>query len=99
MDAKQFLAEFGYIANAANGVQRLRELILSLAFKGDLCPNSSVSADALLQSIEFQRAQLNVETRNQRLARQGLGFDTSNGPYPIPANWRWVNLSSVGHTW
>jgi len=36
MDAKQFLAEFGHIVNAPEGVQRLREMILFLAASGDL---------------------------------------------------------------
>ena len=36
MDAKQFLAEFGHIANAPGGVMRLRELIFSLASDGRL---------------------------------------------------------------
>ena len=36
MDAKQFLAEFGHIANAPGGVVRLRELILRLATQGKL---------------------------------------------------------------
>jgi type I restriction enzyme S subunit len=36
MDAQQFLAEFGHIANAPGGVTRLRELIFSLASAGKL---------------------------------------------------------------
>ncbi len=99
MDARQFLAEFGHISDAPQGVERLRELILSLAFKGDLCPNSSQSADSLLRSIGDQRELLNAETRNQRLTRQDLLLRCSNGPFRIPENWRWASLSTVGHTW
>lgn len=40
MDAQQFLAEFGHIANAPGGVARLRELIFSLASDGKLLANS-----------------------------------------------------------
>ena len=36
MDAQRFLAEFGHIANAPNGIARLRELILALAVQGRL---------------------------------------------------------------
>lgn len=36
MDAQQFLAEFGHIANAPGGVARLRELVLALAVQGRL---------------------------------------------------------------
>lgn len=36
MDARQFLAEFGHIANAPGGVARLRDLVYSLASEGTL---------------------------------------------------------------
>lgn len=39
MDAQQFLAEFGHIANAPGGVARLRELVFSLASDGKLLAN------------------------------------------------------------
>lgn len=99
MNAQEFLAEFGHIADAPRGMQRLRELILSLAFQGDLCPNSPNSADELLKSIELQREQFNAETRVQRLTRQRQDNQPTRGPYLIPETWRWVTLSTVGHTW
>lgn len=40
MDAQQFLAEFGHIANAPGGMARLRELIFSLASDGKLLDES-----------------------------------------------------------
>lgn len=99
MDAQQFLAEFGHIANAPGGVARLRELILSLAFKGELCLPSDESSDALLDDIERQRLDFNGETRKQRLTRQSITSEAVVGPYEIPKHWRWVSLSTVGHTW
>lgn len=99
MDAQKFLAEFGHIANAPGGVARLRELILSLAFKGELCLPSDESSDALLDDIERQRLDFNGETRKQRLTRQSITSETVVGPYEIPKHWRWVSLSTVGHTW
>jgi hypothetical protein len=36
MDAQQFLAEFGHIANAPGGIAKLRDLILRLAVQGKL---------------------------------------------------------------
>lgn len=99
MDAQQFLAEFGHIANAPGGVARLRELVLSLAFKGELCPHSSEFSDALLKDIERQRLELNGETRKQRLTRQSAEAEIVVGPYAIPRHWRWTSLSTVGHTW
>lgn len=55
MDAQQFLAEFGHIANAPGGVERLRELVLHLAVSGNLIVTESpVDAAPLLDSIVKQ---------------------------------------------
>lgn len=58
MDAKQFLAEFGYIANAPNGVQRLREMIYQLAVTGGLSANEGQNGQELLESIKERRKEL-----------------------------------------
>ncbi|NYT83772.1 restriction endonuclease subunit S [Alcaligenaceae bacterium] len=56
MDAQQFLAEFGHIANSPEGVDQLRELILHLAVTGDLISTDApVDASPLLDSIEKQK--------------------------------------------
>ena len=99
MDARQFLAEFRYIANAPGGVARLRELVLSLAFKGELCSPSDETSNTLLDDIERQRLDFNGETRKQRLTRQSNATTNAVGPYEIPKHWSWVSLSTVGHTW
>jgi type I restriction enzyme S subunit len=63
MDAQQFLAEFGHIANAPGGMARLRELILHLAVSGDLIQaEEPVDALPLLKSIERQK-QEHLETK------------------------------------
>lgn len=53
MDAQEFLAEFGYIANAPGGIARLRELILALAVQGRLVEQleSAESADVQVEKI------------------------------------------------
>lgn len=53
MDAQQFLAEFGPIANAPGGIVRLRELILALAVQGRLVEQleSAESADVQVEKI------------------------------------------------
>lgn len=56
MDAQQFLAEFGHIANAPGGTAQLQELILHLAVSGDLVvTDSPVDASPLLAAIEQQK--------------------------------------------
>ena len=83
MDAQQFLSEFGLIANAPGGIKRLRELILTLAFKGDLCSHSDGSSDLLLMDIERQRLAFNGESRKQRLTRLSTETENIDGPYEI----------------
>ena len=99
MDAQQFLAEFGHVANAPGGVARLRELVLSLAFNGSLCAASNESIESLLDDLERQREAANIETRKQRLTRKSAEGTRFGGPFSIPDSWRWVSLSAVGHTW
>ncbi|HEV2149943.1 MAG TPA: restriction endonuclease subunit S [Longimicrobiaceae bacterium] len=99
MDAQHFLTEFGHIANALGGTTRLRDLILSLAFKGQLCPHSQHSSDSLLADIQRLRLAFDGETRKQRITRQSVEAAGIAGPYTIPAHWAWVSLSTVGHTW
>jgi type I restriction enzyme, S subunit len=53
MDAQQFLTEFGPIASAPNGVQKLREMVLQLAVMGRLIEQSVEEGDghSLLDQI------------------------------------------------
>jgi type I restriction enzyme, S subunit len=99
MHAQQFLAVFGHVANAPEGVARLRSLVLSLAFCGRLCTASSDSVESLIDDLEDQRAVARVGPRNQRLAQQHAHRRKEEGPFAIPENWRWISLSALGHTW
>ncbi len=56
MDAQNFLAEFGHLANAPGGVGKLRELVLQLAVSGDLTiAETPIDAAPLLETIEKQK--------------------------------------------
>lgn len=43
MTIETFFANFGHLADAPNGVQKLRELILQLAVQGKLVPQVEAS--------------------------------------------------------
>ena len=59
MDAKQFLAEFGHIANVPNGVARLRELVLHLAISGRLTNQlKGENAAEFFAELAFERERL-----------------------------------------
>jgi type I restriction enzyme, S subunit len=84
--------------SAANGIQKLRELILTLAMQGKLVPQhrSDAPASQLLKEIEAEK---------KRLAKEGKikapkplpEITSSDAPYALPQGWQWVWLGSVGN--
>lgn len=94
MDAQQFLAEFGHIANAPDGVARLRELVLQLAISGRLVlpdGNETPIRESIERAVE-QRRQYERDnglrpTHNRKLA--------SAIPYSIPQHWQWEALENL----
>lgn len=93
MDAQQFLAEFGHIANAPGGVARLRELILQLALTGRLVdqrPEDS-NVDNALAELSRQRQALLLE-QNLPPTRKHKNLEAPEGWFQIPGSWRWEFL-------
>jgi type I restriction enzyme S subunit len=96
MDAQQFLADFGHIADAPGGVTRLRELVLQLAISGRLSERvlGDTSADALIE--------LNRERRKALVAQKSLKrqpdpkqVDKGDQPWALPDGWTWTRLGYV----
>ena len=60
MTVETFFANFGHLADAPNGVQKLRELILQLAVQGKLVPQDPKDepASVLLGKFKNERKQL-----------------------------------------
>jgi type I restriction enzyme S subunit len=96
MDAQQFLAEFGRIANAPEGVAQLRELILQLAISGRLTERvpGETTAGAL---IERNRERQKALIAQKALKRQpDLKHVTkSDKPWELPDGWVWTRLGYV----
>jgi type I restriction enzyme, S subunit len=96
MDAKQFLAEFGHIANAPGGVVRLRELILQLAIQGKLINSdiASESSQISLASLKAIKAQL---VADKKLPREKPYPEISVAELPIdrPLHWEWARFGDV----
>ncbi|MEZ4529195.1 MAG: hypothetical protein R2941_25055 [Desulfobacterales bacterium] len=60
MNPERFFENFAFFADAPNGVQKLRELILQLAVQGKLVPQNPKDepASVLLDRIKTEREQL-----------------------------------------
>lgn len=94
MNAQQFLAGFGHIANAPGGAARLRELVLQLAISGRLVERVSTDApvaDSLIRAAMQRTAyELALELRATRLHPP-----LTTSPFTIPEHWRWVRLEQL----
>src|SRR5262245_1817164 len=96
MDAKQFLGEFGHIASAPGGVQRLRGLLLQLAVSGHLVQRDQAEepVEVALAEAERHRVQFEIDFE---LRRTPLHPDLREDehPYEIPDHWHWQRLERI----
>jgi type I restriction enzyme S subunit len=58
MFIETFLANYGHLVDAPNGVRKLRELILQLAVQGKLVPQDpkGESAEVLLEKVRKEKS-------------------------------------------
>lgn len=94
MDAQQFLAEFGHIANAPGGVGKLRELVIQLAISGWLVERieSEGTASPVIEAAADLRCAYEEEL-DLRATRLHPPLDS--GPFPIPDHWQWTRLEQL----
>jgi type I restriction enzyme S subunit len=96
MDTQQFLAEFGHIANAPNGIAQLRELVLCLAMQGKLLPQDpgeSTAAELLLR-VEQDRARL-ISSGAIKSPKPWPEIDPGDISHALPSNWAWVRFGEI----
>lgn len=96
MSERLLIENFDQLASAPDGIRKLRELVLLLAFQGKLAPpdETVVQVDDLIQEITNEKATL----ATQRLLRPEKPLPEitqSEIPYPLPRNWRWVRLGDI----
>jgi type I restriction enzyme S subunit len=82
MDTKLFLENFGTIADAPGGIERLRELIIGLAIAGGL--STMLDGDSGVK-------ELIVECQRHRNPHSEM----SEPRFTIPNRWAWVPLASI----
>ena len=97
MDTTTFFDNFDRLAQAPNGVAKLRELILQMAVSGKLVPQdpSDEPASVLLSRLATERERKSVDVRTAD--RHLPSIDLPKAPFPIPPEWQWARLGNVAH--
>ena len=90
------IEQFDLLATSTGGIAKLRELILSLAVRGQLVPQDPTDepASELLKKIRAEKDRLIAEgkiKRDKPLAE--IGEDEK--PYELPEGWEWTRLGHL----
>jgi type I restriction enzyme, S subunit len=85
VNLETFYENFELLAEAPNGVQKLRELILQLAVQGKLVPQDPNDEPACGTLERISKAKGNLSKRE-------MWLDISAIPFNVPSSWAWVTL-------
>ena len=96
MDTKTFLDNFGHIVYAPNGIQKMKEFILTLAMQGELVPQSSTEQDAgeLLEETEVIKQKL-IKQRKIKETKALPEIKPEEIPHVLPSTWQWVRFGNI----
>ncbi|MDJ0600045.1 MAG: restriction endonuclease subunit S [Crocosphaera sp.] len=96
MNLETFFNHFELLADAPNGVQKLRELILQLAVMGKLVPQdkNDEPASVLLEKIKVEKAEL-VKEKKIKKYKPLPPITDDEIPYDLPIVWEWVRLGDI----
>lgn len=81
---------------APDGIQKLRELILTLAMQGKLVPQDPKDqpASELLKEIEAEKQKL-VKAKKIKKPKTLPEITPEGVPYELPQGWEWVRLEAL----
>jgi type I restriction enzyme, S subunit len=87
---------FDIAFDALGGVEKLRELILTLAMLGKLVPQDSAEqpASELLKEIETKKLQL-AKKKEVKKSISATRIKAEEAPYKLPDGWEWVRLEQI----
>ena len=88
------LSNLNLLATAPGGVDRLRELILTLAVQGKLVPQDPADepASVLLQKIRAEKDRLIAEGKIKK-GKPLVAIADEEKPFELPVGWEWVQLA------
>lgn len=84
--------------SAPEGIQKLRELILTLAMQGKLVPQNRNDSPAieLLKDIGAEKKRL-VKAGKIKTPKLLPEIISGDVPYVLPQGWQWIRLGSIGN--
>lgn len=99
MTPRDFIAHFDTIAEAPNGIARLREFVLRLAVRGRLVPQNPADepANRLIERTAVKRTQsANKKTRNNKSTSSLSSEMTTSDSEDLPSGWIWTCTADLG---
>lgn len=95
-EARKLFSSFDVIAQAPQGVAKLRELILTLAVQGKLVPQDPADepASVLLQRIRAEKDRLIAAGQIKR-DKPLAAITDEEKPFEVPEGWEWVRLNAL----
>ncbi|MFZ2499147.1 restriction endonuclease subunit S [Methanosarcina sp.] len=96
MNPTLFFENFELLADAPNGVQKLRELILQLAVMGKLVPQdpNDEQASALLDKVKAEKKR-SIKEGKLNSTKQLVPVKTEEQPFDSPVYWKWCRLGDI----
>jgi len=96
MKLDTFFDNFSLLADASNGVQKLREMVLQLAVQGKLVPQDlkDEPASILLERIKAEKERL-IKEKKTKKPKPLPPINPDEMPYKLPVGWEWVRLGQI----
>ena len=96
IDQETFFEDFAHLADAPNGIKKLRELILQLAVRGKLVQQDSNDelASKLLERIRAEKERLVKEKKIRKTESLSM-ITAEEAPYELPQGWKWVRAQDI----
>ena len=87
---------YRYDSGGAGGIERLRELVLQLAVRGQLVPQDEGDepASVLLERIADEKSRL-LKKGRRRTSQSVPSIPIEEVPFVVPDQWEWVRLRDI----
>jgi type I restriction enzyme S subunit len=94
IEARKFIKNFEELVSVAGSTKHLKELVLQLGVRGQLCPDRGESADALVADLRQRCSRLAKEAG--RVGDDLAPVPADQTPYSVPSGWRWIRIRDLG---